>query len=164
MKKLSRYTAWIGALALAGCAAEAPPTAEPPDTRADDEAAIRASIEEWSASAQAKDAAKFASFYTEDGILMLERMPNLRGPAAIEEAHAGMMQDPNFGLSFDPDHVEVARSGDLAYETGAYTMTMSDPEGNPATQGGHYVVVWKKDATGSWKVAVDVPVSDPPAE
>jgi uncharacterized protein (TIGR02246 family) len=164
MRTLTRHMALIGALALAGCAAEGPPPAEPPDTRADDEAAIRAAIEDWSASAQAKDAAKFASFYTEDGILMLEQMANLQGPTAIEEAHAAMMRDPSFDLSFAADHVEVARSGDLAYETGSYTMTMSDPEGNPATHTGHYVVVWKKDAAGSWKVAVDVPVSDPPAE
>jgi len=164
MKTPSRLVALVGVLALAGCATETPPPAEPPDNRAAEEAAIRASIEAWSASAQAKDAAKFASFYTADGILMLERMPNLEGPAAIEEAHAAMMQDPNFDLSFAADHVEVARSGDLAYETGAYTMTMSDPEGKPATQTGHYTVVWKKDAAGTWKVAVDVPVSDPPAE
>ena len=164
MKKISRHVAVIGALALAGCAAEAPPPVEPPDNRAADEAAIHATIKEWSASAQAKDAAQFASFYTADGILMMDKMASLQGPAAIEEAHAAMMQDPHFDLSFAADHVEVARSGDLAYETGSYTYTMSDPEGKPATQTGHYVVVWKKDASGAWKVAVDVPVSDPPEE
>jgi uncharacterized protein (TIGR02246 family) len=164
MKMPIRSLAMIGALALAGCVTEPPPTAEPPDTRAADEAAIRATIEEWSASAQAKDAAKFASFYTDDGILMLEGMENLQGPAAIEAAHAAMMEDPNFDLSFAADHVEVARSGDLAYETGSYTNTMSDPEGKPTTQTGHYLVVWKKDASGTWKVAADVPVSNPPAE
>ena len=89
MKKISRHIAVIGALALAGCAAEAPPPAEPPDTRAADEAAIHAAIKEWSASAQAKDAAKFASFYTADGILMMDKMANLQGPAAIEEALGG---------------------------------------------------------------------------
>ena len=164
MKRFSRHITMVGVLALAGCATEAPAPAEPPDNRAADEAALRMALEEWSAAAEAKDAEKFASFYTDDGILMLEKMQNLQGPAAIEEAHAGMMQDPNFDLSFAADHVEVARSGELAYETGSYTMTMSDPEGNPATQGGHYVVVWKKDASGAWKVAADVPVSDPPEE
>ena len=117
-----------------------------------------------SSAAQAKDAAKFASFYTADGILMMDKVASLQGPAAIEEAHAAMMQDPHFDLSFAADHVEVARSGDLAYETGSYTNTMSDPEGKPTTQTGHYLVVWKKDASGTWKVAADVPVSNPPAE
>ena len=164
MKMLSRHIAIIGALAVAGCTAEAPPPAEPPDTRAADEAAIHAAVKEWSAAAQAKDAEKFASFYTEDGVLMLENAPNAHGIAALREGIGGMMQDPNFDLSFAADKVEAARSGDLAYETGSYTLTMSDPQGNPATQNGHYVVVWKKDASGTWKVAVDAPVSDPPAE
>ena len=75
-----------------------------------------------------------------------------------------MMSDPNFSLSFAPDEVVVARSGDLAYDIGSYALTMSDPEGNPATQKGYYVDVWKKNATGEWKVAVDAPVSDPPEE
>jgi ketosteroid isomerase-like protein len=75
-----------------------------------------------------------------------------------------MMQDPNFTLSFAADKVQVARSGDLAYETGSYTLTMSDPEGKPTTQKGHYVDIWKKDPSGGWKVAVDAPVSDPPEE
>ena len=164
MKGLSRHIAIIGTLAVAGCVAEAPPPTEPPDTRATDEAAIHAAVKEWSAAAQAKEAEKFASFYAEDGVLLLENAPDARGIAALREGIAGMMQDPNFALSFAADKVEAARSGDLAYETGAYTLTMSDPQGNPATQNGHYVVVWKKDASGTWKVAVDAPVSDPPAE
>jgi uncharacterized protein (TIGR02246 family) len=164
MKTLSPYIAAIGALALAGCVAEAPAPAEPPDTRAADEAAIHAAVKEWSAAAQAKDADEFASFYADDGILMLENAPDAHGIAALREGISGMMQDPNFNLSFAADKVEVARSGDLAYETGSYTRTMSDPEGRPTTQKGHYVDIWKKDADGGWKVAVDAPVSDPPEE
>jgi ketosteroid isomerase-like protein len=74
-----------------------------------------------------------------------------------------MMQDPNFGLSFTADTIVVARSGDLAYEHGSYTMTMSDPQQKPVTQKGHYLVVWQQQADGAWKVARDVPVSDGPA-
>jgi len=29
-------------------------------------------------------------------------------------------------------------------------------------QPGHYVVVWRKQSNGTWKVVLDVPVSDPP--
>ena len=47
---------------------------------------------------------------------------------------------------------------------GSYTLTVSDPAGDPMTIKGRYVDVWKKDASGQWKVAVDAPVSDPPAE
>lgn len=50
-----------------------------------------------------------------------------------------MMQDPNFALSFSADTIVVARSGDLAYEHGSYSMTMSDPQKKPAMQKGHYI-------------------------
>jgi len=135
--------------------------AEPPDTRAADEAAIRSAVKEWSAAAAAKDAARFASFYTEDGVIMLEDSPDIRGMAAIREGLAGMMQDPNFALSFAADTVTVARAGDLAYEMGTFSMTMSGPDGTPAPEHGHYLVVWRKQPDGAWKVAVDIPVSDP---
>ena len=164
MKNLVPGVALAIALAIAGCAAEAPAPVEPPDNRAADEAAIRAAIEEWSASAKAKDAEKFASFYTEDGVLMLEKMANLEGIPAIRDAHAMMMQDPHFDLSFVADTVVAARSGEMAYDIGTYSLTMSDPEGQPATQTGGYLVVWTKDSSGAWKVRADVPVSDPPAE
>jgi uncharacterized protein (TIGR02246 family) len=152
----------IAVAALAACAQQPPPPAAPPDTRAADEAAIHATVKEWSAAAQAKDADKFCSVYAEDAVVMLERAPDVSGKAAIREAIGGMMQDPNFALSFEADKVTVARSGDLAYETGTYAMTMSDAKKKPATEKGHYVVVWQKQADGAWKVVRDVPVSDPP--
>jgi uncharacterized protein (TIGR02246 family) len=154
----------VGAVALVACAGEPPAPVEPPDTRAVEQAAIQAAVEEWSAAAEAKDAETFASFYGEDAVLMMEGAPDIRGRAALGEGITGMMQDPNFALSFAADDIVVARSGDLAYETGTYTMTTSGPEGDPVTQKGHYVDVWKKNADGEWKVAVDAPVSDPPEE
>jgi uncharacterized protein (TIGR02246 family) len=163
MTRFGRAGLLIGVLTLAGCAQQPPPQpAEPPDTRAADEAAIAAAVKEWSAAAQAKDAAKFVSFYADDAVLMMEGAPDISGKAALSETVTGMMQDPNFALSFAADKIVVARSGDLAYEEGGYSMTMSDSQKKPATQKGHYVVVWQKQADGSWKVARDVPVSDPP--
>lgn len=127
-----------------------------------DEAAIRAALASWSAASEAKDAEAFASVYAPDAVLMLEGAPDLTGREAILAGITGMMQDPNFNLSFETEQVVVAKSGDLAYETGTYSLTVSDPEGNPASQHGNYVVVWQKQSDGGWKVVRDVPVSDPP--
>jgi uncharacterized protein (TIGR02246 family) len=151
----------VAVLVAIGCAQR---PAEPPDTRAADEAAIRASIREWSAAAQAKDAAKFVSFYAENAVVMMAGTPDISGIAAIREGIGGMMQDPNFTLSFEAENVVVARSGDLAYETGAYSMSMTGPDNKPVPEQGHYVVVWRRQADGAWKVAVDAPLSDPPAD
>lgn len=163
MKIAGRLSVLVVVLILAGCAQPPAEPVAPPDTRAADEAAIRAAAKDWSASAQAKDPVKFASFYAEDAILMLEDAPDFTGKSTIGETITGMMQDPNFALSFETTKVEVARSGDIAYELSTYTITTSDPRTKkPVTEKGNGIVVWKKQA-GMWKVAVDVPVSDPPA-
>ena len=150
-------------LGLAACAAPPPPPppATPPDTRAADEAAIRAASKAWSAAAQAKDVQKFIAYYAEDAKVLLEGGPDLNGMAAIREGMTGMMGDPNFALSFQTEQVTVARSGDVAYETGTHSLTLTGPNKKPVSSAGHFVVVWRKQADGSWKAAVDAPVSDP---
>jgi len=164
MNALGRTFVLVGAVALVACAQPAPPPTPPPDTRAADEAALRAAIKDWAAAAQAKDAARFVSFYAEDAVVMMANAPDISGMAAIREGISAMMQDPNFALSFEPDNVVVARSGDLAYETGPYSMTMTGPDKKPATEKGHYVAIWRKQADGTWKAAVDAPISDPPGD
>jgi uncharacterized protein (TIGR02246 family) len=153
-------------LSLTGCPAEKTPPpplpTPPPDTRPQDEAEIRAAIKDWAAAAEAKDPAKFSSFYAEDAAVLLAGAPDLSGKTTIGVGIAGMMKDPSFALSFTPDKVVVARSGDVAYETGTYSMTLSDAKKRASTEKGHYVVVWQKQGDGSWKVVVDAPVSDPP--
>lgn len=163
MHAFGRIGLLIASLGVAGCAQQpAPQPTTAPDTRAADEAALRARITEWAGAAQAKDAGRFVSFYADDAVVMMGNAPDITGATAIREAIGAMMQDPAFALSFHPDSVVVARSGDLAYETGPYSMTMTGPDKKPATEKGHYVVVWRRQAGGEWKVAVDAPISDPP--
>lgn len=154
-------------LAMASACAEPappPPPAAPPDTRAQDEAAIRAASKDWAAAIQKKDAAAFTSFYGSDAAVLLAGMPTTKGKAAIETMIGDMVKDPNFALSFTTDDVEVARSGDLAYETGTWQMTSTDPATKkPATAKGDFVTVWKKQADGTWKCVVDAPVPGPAA-
>ena len=162
MNVVGRTLVVVATVAFASCTQQpAPAPSAPPDTRAADEAALRSVIKEWSAAAQAKDAVKFVGAYADDGVVMMANAPDIRGIAAIREAIPAMMQDPAFALSFEPDTVVVARSGDLAYETGSYSMTMTGPDKKPANEKGHYVVVWRKDPSGQWKVVIDAPISDP---
>jgi uncharacterized protein (TIGR02246 family) len=162
LNALGRAGLFAAVVTLSACAQQAPQPSAPPDTRAADEAAIRARINDWAAAARAKDSAKFVTFYADDAVVMLAGAPDIRGIASIRESIPGMMQDPAFALSFEAEKVEVARSGDLAYETGTYEMTMTGPDKKPATEKGHYAVVWRKGADGAWKVVIDAPVSDPP--
>jgi ketosteroid isomerase-like protein len=58
--------------------------------------------------------------------------------------------------------VEVAKSDDLAYSTGAYALAMKDPEGKP-TDKERFMEVWKRQPDGSWKAVADTCNSDLPA-
>ncbi len=113
----------------------------------------------WSKAAGDKDAAKFASFYAENAVLMAPGMAAVKGRDAIQQAMAGMVQDPNFALSFAPTKIVVAKGGDMAYEIGDFQMTTSDKKKKPSTLKATYVVVWGKQMDGSWKAVVDAPTT-----
>jgi ketosteroid isomerase-like protein len=51
----------------------------------------------------------------------------------------------------------VSKGGDMAYEIGDYQITFSGKKGKPETTKAKYVVVWGKQADGSWKALVDAP-------
>ena len=37
-----------------------------------------------------------------------------------------------------------------------YELAVNDPKGNPVKDHGKYIVVWKKQADGSWKAVADI--------
>ncbi|MGH7983124.1 MAG: YybH family protein, partial [Candidatus Udaeobacter sp.] len=73
-----------------------------------------------------------------------------------------LLASPGVAISWKTAKVEVARSGDLAYTTGTYELTMNDASGKPINDRGKYVEVWKKQADGKWKVVADIWNSDLP--
>ena len=52
--------------------------------------------------------------------------------------------------------IEVARSGDLAYETGVYQSKSLDKTKQAVIATGKYVFVWEKQDGGKWKVTEDI--------
>lgn len=142
------------ALAAAGCEEEH--MHQLPDARAADEAAIRAASREWSNAASARDLEKAVSFYAEDATYNPPGAPLAAGKDAIRKIWTNIVAIPGVNLRWESSKVEVARSGDLAYDTGAYTLTKNDASGKPVTTKGKYVVVWKNQADGKWKVIEDI--------
>jgi uncharacterized protein (TIGR02246 family) len=121
-----------------------------------DEEAIRKLDAEWSAAAHSKDVEKTISFYAEDGSLLPDSGPKATGMAQIRDAWSHLLGMPGVDLTFAPTKIEVAKSGDMAYDVGTYQLKMNDAQGNPTTQIGKYVVVWKKQADKKWKVMADI--------
>lgn len=139
--------------------AAAASTAAPASNSAADEAAIRGLDSAWNKSAVDKNADLMSSYYATDGVLMTPGEPMVKGRDAIKNVVAGMFGSPGFSLTFSPD--QVTAKGDLAYEIGSYKLTFNDKAGKTQTSTGKYVVVWARQADGSWKAVVDAPTTTP---
>lgn len=146
-------------LVLFAAACQQQPAA-PPDTRAADAETIRAASFAMSKAATSKDLEKVLSFYAKDAQVLPPNAPLVAGQDAIRQLWTGLIGSPGYALSWQSTKIEVARSGDIAYEVGTYELTLNDPKGKPQTSKGKYTVVLKKQPDNTWKVAVDMWSSD----
>ncbi|MGH9672164.1 MAG: YybH family protein [Bryobacteraceae bacterium] len=144
-------------LLAAGCGQNAPPV----DTVAEAKA-ILAMEAEWSKAAAAADMEKFVGFYSDDASVFPPNMAVATGKESIRKALGGLFGAPGFSLTFQSTKVDVARSGDLAYSSGSYSLMMKDPKGAAMTDQGKFVATYRKQADGSWKVTSDIFNSDLP--
>jgi uncharacterized protein (TIGR02246 family) len=116
--------------------------------------AIEAANAQFSAAFARGDAKAVAAMYTADAVLLPPDTEIIRGTAAIAAFWAATMQSGVKGATLTT--VDVGVSDDLAYETGKVVLTIQ-PEGAAAmTATAKYMVVWKKQADGSWKLHLDM--------
>ena len=133
------------------------------DKSAADAAAIQALDEQWSAAAAKNDVDGTVAFYADDAVLLPGNAPIARDRKSIRESWAGLL-GPNTAVAWKVTKVEVAKSGDLGYLYGTYSLAIRDPKGGPAVSDtGKLVEIWKKQADGKWKCIVDIYNSDLPA-
>src|SRR5580693_6392170 len=91
---------------------------------------------------------------------MSPKAPAVHGSENIRKGSAEGFATPGPGLSWRTTAVEVARSGDLAYENGTYDFVTTGKDGKTSDEKGKYLVIWKKQADGAWKVVVDMDNTD----
>ena len=157
------FPAVVFALGLWSCT-PAPPPAAPPDTRAADVKTLRDLDAQSLAAWAAKDVDRIAAFYTEDASIGVPNMPLVRGREAMRAGLKGVFADPNFKLEFAPGEVEAALSGDLGFVRGSYTATQTDPKSaKTVVEKGNYLIIYEKQADGSWKVTNDFATPEAPA-
>jgi ketosteroid isomerase-like protein len=127
-----------------------------------EEAAIRnaADVEQLNA-AKARDVEGLLTFHTDDASMLPPNAPIATGKEAIRELWTDIIASPSVG--WQTSAVEVSSAGDLAYSRGTYELAVTDPEGNPATEIGKWVDVWKKQPDGTWKLVVVIWNPDQPA-
>jgi uncharacterized protein (TIGR02246 family) len=132
------------------------------DTKSAIEQALRDLDAQWSAAAAAKDVDKTVSFYSDDAIVMPPNASAATTKEAIRKVWQDLLTSPGVNMNWKTTKVEVSKSGDMAYASGTYELTMNDPSGKPVTDRGKYLVVWEKQADGKWKCGTDIWNSDLP--
>jgi len=153
------FSLLIAAAALAAGCSQAPAPA-PLDTRKAAEAAIAAAGNALAQAAEAKDLDKCMSFYVDDPVLFVPGAPAVVGKDAVRQAFQGFLGVQSLKLETSGVIIDVAAAGDLAMERGSYSNTITDAKGKTTTETGKLVLVWKKQADGSWKIAADTNAGD----
>jgi uncharacterized protein (TIGR02246 family) len=135
----------------------------PPDTHDADVAAIQANETQWNSDWAAKDTDKIVAHYADDAILIVPGTPSASGKDAIRTSLKPMIDDPATVLKFHAAKVEVAKSADLAYAQGSYTLSLTDPQTKQVINDhGSYVTTYRKQPDGTWKAVADIATSEVP--
>jgi uncharacterized protein (TIGR02246 family) len=133
-----------------------------------DEAAIRKADDDWVRAAQSKQVDAWLAFYTDDAAVLPPNDKVTNGRQGARKAVAELLALPGLSITWQPSKIVVARSGDIAYLIGAYSITFKDPRGKLLSDQGKNLEVWRKQADGTWKCSADtwnsdLPASPPPA-
>lgn len=127
-------------------------------------AEIKTQEAQWQKDYAAKDVSAIAGNYADDAVFGAPGDPLATTSSTRRESIQKLIDDPNLKLSFASDRVQVAKSGDLAYSRGHYSIQTTDAATNkPATSTGTYVTVWQTQSDGSWKAVEDFIIPGPAA-
>ena len=142
---------------FAGCGTAHAPAPAPVDTRAQDEADIRAAVAEWGKAIENKNLDQTLSFYADDAWVYPQSAPVAKTADERRSVWTAFFALPGASdMEGDITRMEVARSGDLAVQYGTFAMTVNDKKGKPVTEDEKSVVVWKKQPDGKWKAIADI--------
>ncbi len=151
----------IAALLLA-TAALAPAVAESVDLVAL-EASLEAAERAFAQTAANRDRQAFESFLTAETVFSTPH-GNLRGPEAILEQWAGFSAPDGPVITWEPERVAALEDGSLGLSTGLFRIETRDRDGQPLRLTGTFFSVWRRTASGEWKILLDTGTQARPAD
>jgi len=123
-----------------------------------DRTAIRQADENDMKLMNAKDWKGDLVLYEEDAIELPPNQAAVQGKAAIQ---AWDQAFPPFS-NFQEQSLEIEGRGNLAYDRGTYSMTVTPAGAVPIEDHGKYLSIWRKQAGGLWKISRAIYNSDLP--
>ena len=146
---MKRFLIAVAMLALAGCETAGVESIE----------GIAATSARFEAAFNKGDAAGLAKLYTADAVVMAPNYARIRGRRAIQ----GLWQRFfDAGVSdIDLKTLELEVADRRASEYGTFSLTAPDGRGGRVTATGKYIVLWRHDSDGVWRLHRDIWNNDP---
>jgi len=135
------------------------PSEKPSGTQAVEQL-LRSLDADWAKTAAAKDVEQTIAYYSDDAIVFPPNTTSAATKEAIRNGWKEMFASPGFNITWQPTRVQVGKSGEMAWVSGTYKLTMNDASGKPTNDRGKYLEVWEKQTDGNWKCAADMWNSD----
>lgn len=128
-----------------------------------DESQLMQADRDFAAAVAEGGAEVWAAWFDPQGAMIQPRAGEISGTASIRSAMAGL-DEPGVSLEWEPYSADIAASGDLGYTVGRYTSRGPGEGDAEVVSHGLYVTIWRRQADGSWKVAMDLgnPVGEGP--
>ena len=101
----------------------------------------------------------FASWFAGDGVLLGNGAAPVLGKVAIEKSANWSPKD--YQLTWTPVGAVMGPSGEIGYTWSDYVGRSKDASGHVVTTSGRFITIWRKQADGSWKVALDAGADAP---
>lgn len=111
--------------------------------------------------AKAASPEQFLSFIKSDALLMAPDKGVIKGHEGIGAFLGEMQSIPGFKIEWEPQSATVSKSGDLGYTVDRILVSFDGENGETVKLFEKGITVWKKDAEGNWKMAVDIWNVDP---
>ena len=102
------------------------------------------------------DIDRILSYWTDDARVYPPGMPVVSGRAALRGYVEGALAIPGFNITWTTEDAILSPDGQLAYLLSTNGVTLPRATGELVTTPGRAVTVWRKDADGEWRCAVDI--------
>ena len=166
MHSQRRLRSLVLLLTVAACAAPAPTKA--PETPVDPaalKAAIQAREKEWSAAFLAGNGTAVAALYTTDGASIQPAGDPYTGRDGIAKGEQAQLDTLAVTAREDITDEVISTGGEYALEIGHFSyQATSKATKKPVSSSGRYMVLWRKDTDGVWRLHRDIGNEAPPAK
>ena len=117
----------------------------------DDAPAIRQALSDFVLHAVAGDWDALAALYTEEAVVMPPNQELVIGRSAIRNLFSALTVS-----DFQLEPIEIGGRGDVAFARGTYSWTVRVGEGEPVTDHGKLLTIWREQADGTWLLSQDI--------